>query len=121
MADSDNRERHDIGASDDDRDPVALAAFSYILAAAWVLLPAVQYFATYQRAGVQLELSGLQEPGRVLAPLLGTLDLTPYYLLLIVLTTLFIAARYLARSPSIPAGDAATHRADRQRRLENRS
>jgi len=57
-----------------------------VLAAGWILLPTIQYYATYQRTGLQLE-------GKADMPDLATLDLTPYYLILLAITVLFALIR----------------------------
>lgn len=118
MTDSGKSEHQDARDDRSDRDPVAMASFSYVLAAAWVFLPALQYWATFQRTSLQLDVNGVLDPTRV--PL-AVLDLTPYYLLLVALTGVFAAARYLAGRPTAPTGNTPHKSVHRHPRLENRS
>lgn len=56
------------------------------LAAGWLLLPMIQYIGTVQRTQLQLE-------GVASLPELASLDLLPFYVLLLALTALFFVVR----------------------------
>ena len=59
-----------------------------ILAAAWLMLPALQYFCTYNRTSLQIS-------GTAIAPQLARIDLTPVYSLLVLCTLVaVIGSRY---------------------------
>lgn len=56
------------------------------LATGWILLPMIQYVGTVQRTQLQLE-------GVASLPELASLDLLPFYVLLLALTALFFVVR----------------------------
>lgn len=62
-----------------------------LIAALWIVLPAVQYVGAYHRAGL------LQNPDSANEQL-ALLDLTPWYLALLFATALFLVARFLLRT-----------------------
>ncbi len=66
--------------------PSALEVVGWGLATGWLLLPMIQYIGTVQRTQMQLE-------GVASLPELASLDLLPFYLLLLALTTLFVVVR----------------------------
>ena len=69
-----------------------------LLACGWLLVPAAQYFGTFQRTGLQVE-------GSAASPDLATLDLTPLYVLLVAATIILVALRRF-----IPTGEPANNR-----------
>jgi uncharacterized membrane protein len=70
----------------------------YILAYCWILLPAIQYFATVQRTQMLLE-------GSASYAALVTLDLFPIYCVLCALSVLFILVRmFYAKQKNILYG-----------------
>lgn len=87
-----------------ERDGDKLAsAVACILSVGWLCLPAVQYVGSYQRVEVQTS-------GSVAFPALATLDLTPYYVVLLVVTLLFGALRVLADRRSVVSKYRGTDR-----------
>lgn len=70
------------------RRPLHLAGL--ILACAWLAVPALQYFGTFQRTGLQIE-------GTAPSPQFATLDLTVLYLILLAATIVLTLLRRLLR------------------------
>lgn len=61
-----------------------------VLALGWLLLPAMQYFGTYQRTLLQVE-------GRAPMEALAALDLTLGYIVLFIATAVYAALRVIRR------------------------
>ncbi|HXG23096.1 MAG TPA: hypothetical protein VNJ09_00970 [Chthonomonadales bacterium] len=70
------------------------SAIACILSVGWLCLPAIQYLGSYQRVEVQTS-------GSVAFSALATLDLTPYYVVLLVVTLLFGVLGVLADRRSL--------------------
>ncbi len=66
--------------------PTAREVVGWGLATGWILLPMIQYVGTVQRTQLQLE-------GVAFLPELASLDLLPFYVLLLALTALFFVLR----------------------------
>jgi cation transporter-like permease len=66
--------------------PTAREIAGWGLAIGWLLVPMIQYIGTVQRTQLQLE-------GVASLPELASLDLLPFYVLLLALTVLFVVAR----------------------------
>jgi hypothetical protein len=90
----------DAANAAEEGDPASI--IRYVLAAAWVLLPAIQYLATYQRTDLQVN-------GQAFLPSLADLDLTTPYLFLLLFTVLYALARWAAGRRS--KGPASEHTA----------
>lgn len=60
------------------------------LACGWLVVPAIQYYATFERTGIQVE----ESSG---SPDLANLDLTPLYILLAAFTLGLMALRLVSR------------------------
>jgi hypothetical protein len=68
--------------------PPGLSALELGLGVAWILLPSIQYYATTQRTGLQLE-------GNAALPGLASTDMTPFYVLLMAATLILAVSRRL--------------------------
>ncbi len=74
----------------------AITVFELALGAGWLLLPAIQYYGTFQRTELQIE-------GSASMPALATLDLTPLYFVLLAGTLGLFSVRWMRAVTSIGA------------------
>ena len=79
------------------RDSISPAGI--VLAALWVVLPAAQYVGTYQRTAATVS-------REIPRGSLERMDLTPWYILLVGLTLVYIALTTMARHSSARGADS---------------
>jgi hypothetical protein len=72
----------------------AFGSVETLLAACWLLVPAIQYLGAMQRTAARLDNS---VPGS-----LAMMDLTPHYLILLIATVTFVSARALRNGTARP-------------------
>ena len=93
--------------------PVRRGPIGYVeiaLASGWLIVPAMQYYGTFQRTSVQFEGSA--------APLaIARLDLTPVYILLIAATAVLCGLRSWVRDSNFTAVSSRTGRPDSEASL----